>query len=129
MSEKGFVQYIAIIAVILAVVFLSQQPYFRGIGRDMFSKGSSAVQGYLAKGSNWAKDIALPKISGEVAQKQAMVANGIDQQKEKVSESVGTKIKNYVSGVVDSVLGKSNSNFSAQNCPPVQCPSCPSKPY
>ncbi len=125
-KEQGFIKYIVIIAVILAIVYFSQQPYFRGYGQDLYSKASAVVQGYLSKGSNWAKDSLLPKIGGEVDKRGELIKTEVEQQKQNISETVGEKIKNYFSGVVDSVFGSDKNNNSSQNsqtnCQPVSNP-------
>ena len=133
---KGIIIYIVIIIVILAVVFLSQQPSLKEFGKNLFSlsQGYNKTGGYLANGSNWVKDNILSKIGGEVQKRGDMAKEGITEQKEKISESVGEKIKNYFSGVVDSVFhpGENTSPAdsaaeSAKNCPP--CPQIQSSPY
>jgi len=123
-QDKGFIKYIVIIAVILIVVFLSQQAYFRGIAKDIFLQGSDAAQNYLAKGSNWARDVIFPKINGEVQKRGDMIKNEINQEKEKISQTIVEKIKNYFSGVVDSVFHPSSNMSSNQNSTQV-CPICP----
>jgi len=124
MQEKGFIKYIVIIAVILIVVFFSQQAYFKGIGKNASSKGSGVVQDYLTKGSNWVKDSVYPKISGEVQKRGDIIKNEIQIEKQKVSESIGEKLKNYFSGVADSILhpGQNNNNCETQpsQTPPSQ---------
>ncbi len=107
----------------LAAAFLSQQPYFKGSDESVFSYNSIPGQSYLAKGANWLKDSLYPRISGEVQKRGDLIKNEINQEKEKISESVGEKIKNYFSGVVDSVFNpgeeKETQNCS-QTCPQVQ---------
>lgn len=124
-SGKGLVKYIVIIAVLLAVVFLAQQMFFKKAGNSIFSKGSSAAQDYLTKGSNWVKDIVYPKISGEVEKRTDIIKDEVSQGKEKISESIGEKIKDYFSGVVDSVFnpGKKDAvdcQQCLQSCEPSQ---------
>lgn len=118
-QEKGFIKYIVIIAIILIVVFLSQQAYFRGIGKNIFLQGSGVAQDYLTKGSNWAKDNVYPKISGEVQKRGDIIKNEINTEKEKISETIGEKIKDYFSGVADSILhpGQNDNNCNCQPQP------------
>jgi len=133
---KGIIKYIVIIIVILAIVFLSQQPSLKEFGKNLFSlsQGYNKAGEYVAKGSDWVKDNVLSKIGGEVQKRGDMAKEGITEQKEKISESVGEKIKNYFSGVVDSVFhpGKNASPEdsaaeSSKNCPP--CQQIQSSPY
>jgi len=124
-QDKGFIKYIVIIAVILIVIFLSQQAYFKGIGKNIFLQGSGVAQEYLSKGSDWAQNSVYPKISGEVQKRGDMIKNEINQEKEKISQTIGEKIKNYFSGVADSILhpGKTQQN---QACPPTESSQAPS---
>jgi predicted PurR-regulated permease PerM len=123
--NKGIVIYIVIIIVILAIVFLSQQSNFKEFGKNLFSlsQGYNKTGEYMANGSNWVKDNILSKIGGEVQKRGDMAKEGITEQKEKISENVGEKIKNYFAGIVDSVFhpGENNSpTESSNNCPPCQ---------
>jgi predicted PurR-regulated permease PerM len=129
---KGIIIYIVIIIVILAVVFLSQQPSLKEFGKNLFSlsQGYNKTGEYVANGSNWVKDNILSKIGGEVQKRGDMAKEGITEQKEKISESVGEKIKNYFSGIVDSVFHPGENAApaeSAKNCPP--CQQIQSSPY
>ena len=117
--EKKIIFSIIGIIVVAAVVFLSQQAYFRGIGKNIFLQGANVAQDYLTKGSNWAKDSVYPKISGEVQKRGDIIKNEINAEKEKISETIGEKIKSYFSGVADSIFhpGKAKQN---QACPPTE---------
>ena len=110
-TESGFIKYIVIIVVILAVVFLSQQAYTRGAGKTLISNSTGKVKSYLSQGSNWVLSKVYPKISGEVQKRGDIIKNEVSQEKQKVSENIGTKIKNYFSGISDSILhpGENNS--------------------
>ncbi len=109
MNEKGFIQYIVIIIIILAVVFLSQQPYFMGIGKKLYDQSAA-----------WVKANIYPRISSEVIKRGEAIKSEANQEKEKISESLGEKIKNYFSGVVDSVFNPGKNNNSQNSSP--QCP-------
>ena len=102
--QEGFIKYIIIIVVILILVFLSQKPDFKIFDKNLLSKVFTTAQNYWAKGLNWVQDKAYPNISGEVQKRGDILKEGINQEKEKVSESIGEKIKNYFSGLVDSVI-------------------------
>lgn len=119
MEEKGFIKYIVIVVVILAIVFLSQQAYLRGIGKNAFLKASGAVGGYAAKGASWVTGNLYPKISGEVQKRGDAIKDEVIQEKQKVSENILEKAKNYFSGIAESVLHP-GENTGNQNCPPVQ---------
>ena len=111
----GFIKYIVIIIVILAVVFLSQQLYFRGIGKTLISSATNQVGAYLAKGTDWAMSTIYPKISGEVQNGGDTITTQVNQVK-KLPENILTKVGNYFSGIANSVLhpGQTNNNCPAQ---------------
>jgi len=121
--EKGFIQYVALIVIVLVIVFLSQG----GNLLNLFGKGKTFTfingavqkgQEYLAKSSGWVADKVFPNIASEVEKRGEMAKEGIDGQKEKITESVSEKIKNYFSGVTNSILHPG----TPQNCPPAQTP-------
>ena len=129
---KVIIIYVVIIIVILAVVFFSQQPSLKEFGKNLFSlsQGYNKTGEYMANGSNWVKDNILSKIGGEVQKRGDMAKEGITEQKEKISESVGEKIKNYFSGIVDSVFHPGENTTPAESsktCPPCQEIQC--SPY
>jgi len=109
-KEKGSIKYIIIVVVILGAVFLSQQSYSREFGKNLLSKASATVSGYWAKGSNWATDSVYSKVNGEVQKRGEIIKNEIDSEKEKVSTNVGDKIKNYFSGIAESVIHPGNNS-------------------
>ncbi len=117
-QEKGNIKYFVIIGVILAVAFFSQQANLLGKGKS-FSFVRDAVeqgQAYVAEGSNWLKAKAFPNISQDLQKRGEMVIEGVEDQKEKVSENVLEKTKNYFSGITDSILHPGNKdNCSCQD--------------
>lgn len=113
MDFKSSIKYIVIIAVILIVVFLSQQAYYRGVGKTLISGATNKVDAYATKASNWAASTIYPKVAGEVQNREAAIKSDVTQEKNKVSENIGTKIGNYFSGVANSILHPGTS----QNCP------------
>jgi len=117
---KKFIIYIVLIIIILAVVFLSQQAYFRGVGKTLISDATNQASVYLAEGSGWVISNIYPKINGLPAQAGKALQSGgdtikteVDQAKQKVTEDIGKKIENYFSGVANSVAGKNNNSCSA----------------
>ncbi|MGA2417651.1 MAG: hypothetical protein ABSF55_00165 [Candidatus Staskawiczbacteria bacterium] len=114
--KKKFIFSIIVIVIILIVVFLSQQAYFRGIGKTLISDATNQASAYTAKASNWAISTIYPKISGEVQARGDMIKNEVGQEQKNVSENIGQKISNYVSGITNSILHPGTS----QNCQPAQ---------
>lgn len=112
MNEKGFAKYIVIIIVILFVVFLSQEGRFSGEGKTFtFVNGVvDQAQAFVAKGSGWVMDKVFPNIAGEVQKRGEMVKDGVEKEKEKISESATEKVKNYFSGITDSILHPGENN-------------------
>lgn len=129
MEAKTSIKYISIIIIILVVVFLSQQAFFKGTEKTFISNAGDQIKTYLSKGSDWVASNVYPKISGEVQKRGDAIKEEINQEKQKVSESIGEKIKNYFSGISDSVFnpGKLKQNQN-QNCPPVDTQAQPQTP-
>jgi len=118
-KEKGFIKYGIIIVVIMALVVLSQQPFFKDLTKHKLSGAKSSLfDGYFAKGSDWVNSQVIPKVSGEVQKRGDMIKQEVQDEKEKISENIGTKIKNYFSGIVDSVVnpGK-DTNINCESQP------------
>lgn len=122
MDKGTIIKNMTIAVIILAVVYFSQNPSFSNLGKNVFSGSLRAVGGdYWAKGSNWVTNDLFPKIGGEVQKRGDMAQEGITEQKEKISESIGENIKNYFSGIVDSVFhSKENNSQSTETCEPCQ---------
>lgn len=115
METKKILLCIAGIAVILAVVFLSQQAYSRGVGGNLISAAANQAEEYMAKGSGWAMSAIYPKISGEVQKRGDMIKNEVNQAKQTVTEDLGKKIGNYFSEVTNSILHP-GQNQTTNNC-------------
>jgi hypothetical protein len=111
-SGAGFIKYIVIIVVILVVVFFSQQGRFSGEGKtSTFVNGTvEQVEASVAKGSGWVIDKVFPNIAGEVQKRGEMVKEGVEKEKEKISETATEKIKNYFTGITDSILHPEENN-------------------
>ncbi len=123
MKERGIIQSISIIIIILVIVFLSQQPYFRKVGENVYNQTVPQVGSYWSKADNWARANIYPKISDIYSKVSSgaqdrgeSIKNDLNQEKQKVSENFGEKIKNYFSGIVDSVFHPSSENSQSQNC-------------
>ncbi|MEK7658295.1 MAG: hypothetical protein AAB352_00325 [Patescibacteria group bacterium] len=131
MEKSVIIKNISIVVIILTAVFLSQQPYFKKTSKDLYNKAVTQIGPYWSNAENWAKSNIYPKIgdvyskaSSEAQDRGEGIKNELTLQKEKVSENFGEKIKNYFSGIVDSVFNPSKNasqNASQQNCPQ----SCP----
>ena len=116
-QEKGFIKYIVIIGVIITIVFLSQLPYFREVGKNLTAKASDAVYGYWAKGADWATSVIYPKVSEEVKNRGEMIKNEITSEKDKISENVLQKVGDYFSGIADSVVHPGNNSCTTNQAP------------
>lgn len=103
MREKGFIQYITIIIIILVIVFLSQQPYFRGYGKNISREVEALVGSYWLKTAEWTKINIYPKIGGEVAKRgealKEEVAEKITEQKNNFVKNIWNKFKNYFANI------------------------------
>ena len=119
--KRKFIFYIIAIIIILVVVFLSQQAYFRAVGENLISDATNQAGAYLANGSNWVISKVYPKISGEVQKRGDIIQTEINQEKNKITENILEKTKNYFSGITNSILHPGENNTGENNnCLPVQ---------
>lgn len=109
---KKIIFYIILIAVILFLVFLSQNAISGKFGGAMISGATDQASEYLTKGSNWVSSNIYSKITGEVEKRGEEIQNELNQQKEKVTEGIINKVENYFSGVANSLAGKNNCEVS-----------------
>jgi len=121
-KKSNSIKYFVIIIVILTIVFISQQSYFEDFGEDWGINTSGLVSGYWAKGSSWVAEHVYPKAVEEIENRGEVVKKELEEKKEFASEKISEKIKNYFSGIVDSVIhpGEDNINSNNQNCPTTQ---------
>ena len=132
--QGGFIKYLVIILAILAVVFLSQAVYFKNYGKQV----SEVANRFMAKASNWAMSKIYPQITQEVQKRGEMVSEQVTEEKEKITQSIGEKIKNYFTGISDAILhpdfdsSPTSESANPQNnrpaVPACNCPACPNVP-
>ncbi|MEK7562527.1 MAG: hypothetical protein AAB509_02525 [Patescibacteria group bacterium] len=94
MQKREFIKYIAIIIIILVIVFLSQQPYFRGYGKDIYGKVDS-----------WVRTNVYSKVSGEVEKRGEAIKEEVNKEKNAVAQNIWDKIKNYLASVFSKSTG------------------------
>ncbi len=103
-----FIKNIVIISAVLGVVFLSQQPYFRGISKNYVYSGVKNGDTYLKKASNWFHNNIYPRTSGEVVLNNNpidLVKKEIDKQKNNIEKNSVDGIKKYVAEKLLNILG------------------------
>jgi hypothetical protein len=107
-----------IILIILGVVFIGQQYFSKEPGDSLFAKTANTTKGFWSTAEDWFKTNVYPRVSQEAQNRGEEIKNELQNQKEKISESVGEKIKNYFTNVVDSVLNikKDDSNIECSAC-------------
>ena len=107
MNEKGFVKNIVIIVVLLIVVFLSQQPYFNKIGKDIYSQAEPQIKAYWSKTADWFKNNIYTRVSGEVENKSSVIQQEIEKQKNNIVQNTWEKIKDYFANIFTKFSGTS----------------------
>lgn len=105
MNEKGFITNIIIVIIVLAVVFLSQQPYFREYGKNLYSQIKPQVEAYWTKTTDWFRNNVYPRVSGEVEQKAVVIQEEITKQKNNIVQNIWEKIKSYFANIFSKVSG------------------------
>ena len=104
-SSAGFITNIVIIIALVAVVFLSQQPYFEEAGKGLYFQADAQVRVYWEKASDWFKNNIYPRVSGEVEQKSAVIQEEITKQKNNIAQNIWGNIKNYFANIFSKTTG------------------------
>jgi len=94
-NQKGFVQNIVIIVILLAIVFFSQQIYFRESGKNLYLQADKYARVYIGKASDWLKINVYPKISGEVQKGGVEAQKEIAKQKNNLLQNIWENLKKY----------------------------------
>lgn len=91
----GIVKYVIFILIILAIVFLSQQPYFQEKGKNIYQK--AAEWGSAVK--NWCQDFfqknIFSRISSEIEKRQKIAKEELENQSKQAGENLWQRIENY----------------------------------
>jgi len=107
--ENGFINYIAGIIIVLVIAFLSQQPYFRGFGANIYNQAEMQIEALLAKGQEWVATNVSPKveskINGEVAKAGEQAKTEIEKQKNNLMQNAWDNIKNYFANIFSKATG------------------------
>lgn len=98
--EKGFIKNVLVIIIILVIVFFSQQPNFRKYGKDFYDQAVVYGQSWWQGAYSYAKQNVFSMVGGEVEKRKEVIQDEIQQEKNKVSENILQKIKNYFSDIV-----------------------------
>jgi len=105
MNKGTFLNSIIAIIVVLAIVFLSQKPYFEGTGKNLYYKTSEQMEGYWNKASNWLKINIYPRLERGVTEKGEYLKEEIKKEKDNFSQNLWVKIKNYLAGKFSNIFG------------------------
>lgn len=111
--DKRIIFGIIAILIVLGIAFLSQQAFIRGFGKEYIYDFSEQAKNYMSKGIDWAGSAVLSRIGGEVEKRGDMIKQEIAEEKNKISENILDKTKNYFSGIAESIIHPGNP----QNCP------------
>lgn len=123
---RGFIQNIVIIAVILAVVFLSQLPYFKTNSQiynfPLFKK-SEGYSGNFSFNSNrvndWLKSNVYDRIGGEAEKRQELATGEINKQKEEIAKNSVYRVKKFIAEKLLETLGVKPEELADQpECQP-----------
>lgn len=88
-NKKGVMGYAFAIIVVMAVVFLSQQPQFKSLG--------SNANPYVAKMGNWLSANVYPRLDREVATRGGEITKEITEQKDSAVKNIWQNFKKYFS--------------------------------
>ena len=105
MELSIIIKNLIIIGAILAVVFLSQQPYFVATGKDLYVKGVEQGNDYWQKGEAWAEVYLWPKVGGGVGGIQTAALEQVNDQKNNFAQYTWKKFKEYFAGKFSKTFG------------------------
>lgn len=93
------IRNIIIILIIFAILILSQQSYFGGLGKELYKKIEEWGKVSWQKCENfWNKHI-LHRVTSEIEKRQNIAKQEIKNETKEISQNIWEKIKNYFSGV------------------------------
>lgn len=104
-KNGGFIQYIVIIAVILSVVFLSQQPFARPFGKSVYSWSQKEASNYWSKTTHWLGATIYPKVTQEVEKRGEPLKEEVITQKDNAVKNIWENIKNYFAEQFSKISG------------------------
>ncbi len=111
------IKNLIIIAIILGVVVISQQPGARSLGQNTYSWIEKKAEPYTSKTTDWLQEKVYPAIGREVDSKTGTInqeiGSAIETQKEKISQTLAEKIKNYFSNIIDSIFFPNKTSQSS----------------
>ncbi len=97
---RGIIKYIIFILIILAIIFLSQQPYFQEKGKIMYQK----VAGWGSVVKNWCQDFfqknIFSRISSEIEKRQEIAKQELENQSKEIGQNIWQRIENYFLGLL-----------------------------
>ena len=105
MKERGFIQYIVLIAFVLGIAFLSQQPLFKPYGKNLYNQASIQASLYWSKANNWVTASLYPKATQEVQNRGEPLQEAIIDQKNNFAQNVWENIKNYFAEKFSKISG------------------------
>ncbi|MSU54466.1 MAG: hypothetical protein EXS48_01310 [Candidatus Staskawiczbacteria bacterium] len=95
MKTGILIKNVIFVAVLLVVVFLSQQEQFKLVDHYVYKNAMSQINNYWVKTENWIKNIVMPKASREVSVIETSVTQEISRQKDNVVQNLWENFKNY----------------------------------
>ena len=98
-KRRGITNGVIILIIILAVVFMSQQPFLRPFGIFAYNWGAEKISSYWSKTTNWFWAGLYPNIQKEAVEKGGALKEEAITQKDNAAQSVWQKIKNYFANI------------------------------
>lgn len=96
MKLKVFTKNIIIVAIILAVVFMSQRSDFRQFGEKLYSQAAEQINNYTPKLSSWFMANVYPKVGGGAERGKEVIEKEFIGQKDNAAKNIWEKFKNYL---------------------------------
>lgn len=95
---------IIIILIILAILILGQQVYFKNLGKEAYQKATGWGKTIWQKcESYWNKNI-LHRVTSEIDKRQNIAKQEIKKETKEVGQNIWEKVKNYFIGLFNGIF-------------------------
>jgi hypothetical protein len=103
--QQVFIKSIIIIAVLLAVIFLSQQPYSRELGKSFCGKAKALVAPALEKMYKTSSNYVTSRFAPQVEKGKVEIQQKVIEEKNNLNKSIWENIKNYFAETFSKISG------------------------
>ncbi|MBU4479861.1 hypothetical protein KKG48_00245 [Patescibacteria group bacterium] len=99
---KGFI----FIIIILVILVLGQQPYFRKIGQNVYQKIEGQGRILWQKGEDFLNKNILHRVTSEIEKREQIAKEEIKEQTKEATQTIWQRVKNYISGLFSNIFNQ-----------------------